>query len=127
MKELIIVYDGDCPVCRNYVRFIRLKETFGQVILIDARNRGKVVEGLIAKDINLDEGMVLLTGDQIYHGSECINMLALMSTKSGVFNKLNAFIFQSTYLSRSLYPFMRTGRNLLLKILNKKKLTKSGF
>jgi predicted DCC family thiol-disulfide oxidoreductase YuxK len=127
MAELYIVYDGDCPVCRNYVRFLRIKDAVGTVTLLDARDGGPVVERIIEQGIDLDEGMALIMGDQLYHGSDCINKLALMSTSSGVFNRLNGWLFQSAWRSRVLYPVMRAGRNLLLKILNKKSLAQSGF
>lgn len=127
MRELIIVYDGACPVCSNYVRFIRLRETVGRVVLLDARDGGTVVEGLIARGIDLDEGMVLMMDGQVYHGADCVNRLALLSTPSGLFNRLNAWIFRSAAVSRALYPIMRAGRNLLLKLLNKKNLAQSGF
>jgi predicted DCC family thiol-disulfide oxidoreductase YuxK len=37
---IVIVYDGDCPLCQAYVRRLRLKETAGSVRLMDAR-RGR--------------------------------------------------------------------------------------
>jgi predicted DCC family thiol-disulfide oxidoreductase YuxK len=127
MGALTIVYDGDCPVCRNYVRFLRIKETVGTVTLLDARDGGPLVDQLMQQGVDLDDGMALIMGSQLYHGSDCVNKLALMSTSSGAFNRLNAWLFQSTWRSRVLYPVMRAGRNLLLKMLNKKSLAKSDF
>lgn len=119
-----LVYDGDCPVCSSYVRFVRLRESVGEVRLLNARDGGEEVESLQRQGIDLDEGMALLYNGRIYHGSDCIHMMALLSTRAGWFNRINAAIFRSERASRLLYPVLRTGRNLLLRLLGKRKLTR---
>jgi hypothetical protein len=49
-------------------------------------------------------------------------MLALLSTPSGVFNRVNGRIFSHPRLARALYPVLRAGRNSLLRILNRPQL-----
>ena len=66
--------------------------------------------------------MALIIDGQIFHGSECINKIALLSTRNDWFNKVNWFIFKSKNLSKILYPFMKLGRNTTLLILGKKKI-----
>lgn len=117
-----IVYDGQCPFCSRYVQLVRLRETLGPVKLIDARGGGPEVDALLDAGIDLDEGMALKTGGRIYHGDECINMLALLSTRSGVFNRLNATVFRSRAVSRLLYPALRVGRNVALRLLRREKI-----
>lgn len=119
---LTLIYDGECPVCSSYVQFVRLRESVGTVKLINARDGGPEVERLQAAGFDLDEGMVLLYNDRIYHGSDCIHMLAMLSTNSGWFNRLNAAIFRSERASRLLYPVLRAGRNLLLRLLGRKRI-----
>ncbi len=63
-----------------------------------------------------------MMGRNIYSGGECINRLALMSTQSGLFNRLNAALFSSPKFSRIAYPFLRCGRNLALKALGRKQI-----
>ena len=55
-----IVYDGDCPFCRNYIRLTRLKQAIGPVRLIDARAGGPEVDFVQARGLDLDEGMAML-------------------------------------------------------------------
>lgn len=121
-EELVLVYDGECPVCSSYVRYVRLRESVGRVSLINARDGGPWVERVRAAGLDLDEGMVLLYGGRFYHGADCIHMLALLSTDSGVFNRINSAIFRSAGLSTVLYPVLRFGRNLLLRLLGRKPL-----
>lgn len=120
--EPTIVYDGECPFCSRYVAMIRLKAALGQVRLLDARQGGPVVEALRADGFDLDEGMALILDGRVYHGADCVNRLALLSTGSGLFNSFNAAVFRSPTLSRLLYPPMRAGRNAVLRLLGRKRL-----
>ncbi|MBR9865397.1 MAG: DUF393 domain-containing protein [Rhodobacteraceae bacterium] len=119
-QTLKIVYDGDCPFCARYVRFIRLKDTVGDVDLVDARSDDPAVGQVRATGVNLNDGMALIDGDRIYFGDECIHRLALMSTPSGLFNRINAAVFRSPTLSRLLYPVLKTGRAITLRLLGRR-------
>lgn len=121
-EQLWLVYDKDCPFCSSYVKYVRLQRSIGQLNLVDARQGGELVESIIKNGFDLNEGMVLKYQGRFYHGADCINILALMSTRSGLFNKVNAVIFRSATVSRLLYPVLRAGRNLTLKILRRKSL-----
>ena len=118
-----IVYDGECPFCSRYVRMLRLRETIGTVVLLDAREAHPVVEKLKAAKIDLDEGMALVEGDKISYGDECVHKLALMSTPLDWFNRANQWIFRSPTASRLLYPVLRAGRNATLRMLGRKKIS----
>lgn len=122
MENNYIIYDGDCPFCKNYVKMVRLRESIGSVRLINARDGGSEVINALKLGYDLDEGMVLHFEGTFFHGDECVNRLAMMSSPSGVFNRLNATIFRSRYASRLLYPFMRRGRNMVIRLLGHKKL-----
>jgi predicted DCC family thiol-disulfide oxidoreductase YuxK len=110
-----VIYDGECPFCAGYVRLIRLREAIGTVDLVNARERPDLVEELSAHGIDLDEGMVLIWNGETFHGAECIERMALLSTPSGAFNRLNRFIFSRAALAALLYPVLRAGRNFYLR------------
>jgi predicted DCC family thiol-disulfide oxidoreductase YuxK len=117
-----IVYDGDCPFCSRYVKLVRLREALGPVSIINAREGGPLVDEVVEAGLDLDEGMVLKVDGQLFHGDDCIHRLALLSTPSGVFNHVNRAIFRSPRVSRLLYPLFRSGRNLVLRLLGRKKI-----
>lgn len=117
-----LVYDGECPVCSAYVRIVRFREAAGAIELINARDGGPVVERIVQQGLDLDEGMVLIYGGAMYHGADCIHMLAMLSSNSGFINRINAAIFRSRVLSKYLYPILRFGRNTLLRILRRSPL-----
>lgn len=122
-ETVYLVYDGECPFCSTYVNYVRVQKSIGTFKLIDAREGGSIVDDIIERGFDLDEGMVLVMNGQYYHGHDCINHLALLSTSSGVFNRINAFIFRSKTVSRLLYPILRFGRNLVLRMLGRKKFS----
>ena len=121
-KGATIVYDGGCPFCTAYVRLVRLREAIGPVRLVDAREGGPIVDEIVAAGLDLDDGMVLKLDGVLYHGDECLNRLALLSTSSGAFNRFNAWMFRNPLAARLAYPVLRSGRNLALRLLGRRKL-----
>lgn len=123
-QKISIIYDGQCPFCSSYVKLLRIRENLGTVSLINARTSPEeVLLEIKAAGLDLNEGMVVKIDDRMYYGAEAIHVLASVSTKFGMFNRINGFIFRSARLSRFLYPFMRTCRNATLKILGRKKIS----
>jgi predicted DCC family thiol-disulfide oxidoreductase YuxK len=118
----VLVYDGACPVCSSYVRYVRVRRSAGELLLVNAREGGPWVERVRQANLDLDEGMVLFYGGRAYHGVDCVHMLALLSTGAGAFNRLNALLFSRPAAARIVYPVMRAGRNLLLRLLGRTKL-----
>jgi len=126
---LYVVYDGDCPFCSRYVKLLRLRDTVGAVQLVDARDpggAGAVVEYITGSGFSLDEGMALVRGERIAHGDACVHELALLSTASDFFNRFNNWVFRSSSRTKLLYPAMRAGRNLALRILGRSRFQQVG-
>jgi len=120
-----VVYDGECPFCTSFVKLVRLKQTIGPVELVNARDAHPVVERLKREGYDLDEGMALVMNGEVFHGDECIHRLALLSSPVGPFNAFNRWVFSSPARSRILYPYLRAGRNLALKLLGRRKIAES--
>jgi len=121
-SPLRIIYDGECPVCSRYVTYLRIKESVGPVTLLDARAHPDVALELTQQGLDLDEGMVAEYGGRTYHGADCVNFLALLSSDVGWFNRINGAIFRRAWLARIVYPVLRLGRNTLLRILGRSKI-----
>lgn len=113
-----LVYDGDCPFCANYVQLLKLRERWPDLELVNAReNAGHhAVERVRRAGLKIDEGMALVSDSGIAHGADSIHALARQG------GMLNAILFSGRRRSRVLYPALRTGRNLALKLLGRRKL-----
>lgn len=120
--EAWIVYDGECPFCSGYVRLVRLREAIGTVHLVDARAGGPVVDDVVGQGFDLDEGMVLVWQGAYYHGADCMHMLAMLSSPSSRLNRLGGSLLRSKSRARFLYPFLRAGRNTVLRLLGRSKI-----
>ena len=118
-----LVYDGDCPFCSAYVRLLRIRENVGPLPLINARDGGPEVEVIAESRLSLDECMVLRLSGRLYHGSDCIHPLVMLSQPAGIANRMNIWIFRSENRSKFLYPILRAGRNLVMRVLRRKKFS----
>lgn len=125
--EILLVYDRQCPACEWYSTLTRIREDVGTLRLVDARDGGEVMRRITDAGLDIDEGMVLIVGDSLYYGAEAIHRLALMSTRSGVFNRLSAFSFATERRARWLYPVLKACRNLLLKLLGRRRINNLGL
>lgn len=121
-EEILLVYDKECPACSNYCRVVRIRDSLGELKIVNARENSDVMEEITAKKLDIDQGMVLKLGGQLYYGSDALHALALISSKSGFFNRINYWIFKSQKVSALLYPILRLGRNCLLKVLGKTRI-----
>ena len=124
--EVLVVYDKQCPACDYYCNMVRIRESVGRLVLVDARDGGPVMDEITAAGLDIDQGMVVKVGRQLYYGSDAINALALMGTNRGFFNRLAYWSFRSRRLSKFLYPMLRACRNALLKILGKTRINNLG-
>jgi predicted DCC family thiol-disulfide oxidoreductase YuxK len=115
-QNTLIVYDGECVFCQNYVRFFRLRDTIGAVELIDARSDDPRVETLWRDGYDLDDGMVFLHRGRVYHGAEAVHVLSSLSSSNGLFNRINAAVFRSPRVTAIVYPVLKLGRRLTLKV-----------
>jgi predicted DCC family thiol-disulfide oxidoreductase YuxK len=118
-STLTVVYDGDCPVCTTYSCNLPLA---GPNRIVNARQGGKLVDELTTAGLDLDDGMVVIHEGRYYHGADAVHMMALHSKAEGWLARLNQLVFRSRARSRALYPTLRFGRNLLLRILGKTRI-----
>lgn len=115
---LAIYYDGECPVCARYIQMVRLSKDH-DVSLIDLRQSTDSRDMLKGEGFDVDQGMVVDFDGQKYAGPGAVNILSLLSTPSGLINRINKVILGNPTIARLTYPFLRAGRWILLFILNK--------
>jgi len=116
-----IVYDGDCPFCRAYVTMTEI--TNAGPTLVNARERPDLVRTLAQSGIDLDSGMAVYYQGRIYTGGEAMHLLALHSRPSGLVEKLASALLRRRRFALVVYPALRLGRNLLLRLRNRPPLS----
>lgn len=112
------VYDGECPLCRTAAQALRIRQAVGQLHLIDARTQADhpVMQEINARKLDIDKGTVIKFGGNFYHGGDTLIVMALLGSRSGWFNRMNAMLFRSPAFARFCYPVIRSGRNFLLRL-----------
>lgn len=110
MTPLRIVYDAECPFCASYVALLRLRERYS-VHLIDARSEPAQAQ---AYGLDLNAGMIVDLDGEIYHGARAVALLSRLSRRRGP--------LASDRVADLVYPWMRSGRALALKLLQRKPL-----
>lgn len=121
-EEIILVFDRQCPVCTYYCQLVRIRKQLGNVIIVDARKPSSIMNEITEKGWDVDDGIVLKIGTELYYGSDAIHTLALISSRSGLFNRFNYWMFKSQGLSNLSYPFFKLLRRILLKVMGISKI-----
>ncbi len=121
-EPILLVYDKQCPLCDAYCRWTRIQDSIGNLKLIDARHDCEAMAQITEEGLDIDQGMVLKLDGVLYYGADAIHTLALISSRSNIFNRVAYHTFKSKRLSQILYPFFRFGRKIVLRIMGVKKI-----
>ena len=119
-NEISIVYDDGCPVCSYYISISHIKEKFGKINFIKARDNQKILHYVNSINIDINEGMIVIFDNKLYYGSDAINILSILGKKTSFINFIIINIFRFRLVSKLLYPLLKIGRRILLFILGKK-------
>ena len=114
-----IIYDGECPFCNYYVQRLRLQTTVGKITLIDARTNPEARQEAQQLGFTLNDGMLVELNRQYFHGAAAVEILARLSSRHNGFNRLHYYLLRHPPLNTWLYPFLRSIRNLSLRLLGK--------
>jgi predicted DCC family thiol-disulfide oxidoreductase YuxK len=122
-EAVALIYDGQCPVCTAYSGAVSVDpKDAGSIDRIDARSNHPLVAAARAAGLDLDDGMVVVYQGALHHGADALHLMATLAPRKGIRNRLNRLFFGNRTISRVAYPFLRAGRNALLKILGRKKI-----
>jgi hypothetical protein len=77
-RGIYFVYDGDCPLCTSAALALRIKQDYGTLNLINAREAADHphVRELTRRGLDLDEGMAIFADGRIYHGADALGFMA---------------------------------------------------
>lgn len=117
-----LLYDGECPLCRNYVKLARIRKTV-PLKLLDARGHHAIlVAEMRSRGFDINQGMILKLNGDIHHGSDAMFVLSHLDSDNKLFQGFMKFFFLNRKRSSFVYPFCVFVRNSVLTLLNKKQI-----
>ncbi len=123
LQGLTILYDGECPICQFYISRTEIEDPGINLERINARTAPEHCKAAEDVGLDIDQGIIVTHAGQTYHGSAALNHLAILSKRSGAFNRLTRWLFANAQVSRRIYPLLRGLRNLVLRILGVKPIS----
>lgn len=112
------VYDGDCPICSHAAHALRIKQKFGALSVLNARQADPadpLIREINRRGLDIDEGMVIYCNGRFHHGKAALKFMARHGAAKGGMNLSFKALFWSDRLSALLYPWMRGARNWLIR------------
>jgi len=67
---IYLIYDGDCILCSNSAKALKIKKSVGELQTINARTNHQLVNEAIDKGYDLNEGIIVKYNNKFYHGAE---------------------------------------------------------
>jgi predicted DCC family thiol-disulfide oxidoreductase YuxK len=115
-QALWLVYDGDCPFCTAGASMYRLRQSVGELHIVNAREieGTELMAAIRAHGFDLNTGFVARFDGRLYHGKDALHLLALPGSTQGWLNRLNVALFRFRPAIDLLYPVMVGLRSLLL-------------
>lgn len=112
------VYDGECPICNYAAEALRIKEAYGALHTINARevNADPLIDEINRLGLDLDEGMVIYANGRFFHGKDALKFIANYGDNKNFFMMVFQGLFWSDAISSLIYPWLRGARNWLLKL-----------
>ena len=114
-NSFTFIYDGECPFCNHFAELLEIKSQLEDITILDGRKNLELIKDLLVKGYDLDKGAILLKGDEIYHGSNAINVICkeIISPSDNLL-KLLSLIFKSQQRTNVIFPFLVRARRLAL-------------
>ena len=123
-NALWLVYDGDCPFCTAGAKMYRLRQSVGELHIVNAREiaGSDLMTAIEAHGFDLNTGIVARFEGRLYHGKDALHLLALLGSDIGWLNRLNVILFRHKAMLTLLYPVMVAMRNLMLRLRGKTRI-----
>ena len=119
---LWLVYDGDCPFCTAGAKMYRLRQSAGDLHIVNAREvtGTDLMRAIDARGFDLNTGIVARFEGRLYHGKDALHLLGMLGGDRGWLNRLNVALFRNRTTVTMVYPALVGLRNLMLWLRGKK-------
>jgi predicted DCC family thiol-disulfide oxidoreductase YuxK len=113
---LYLIYDDECPLCRNSAHALNIKHAVGNLVLINAREAHPLIDATYERGFDLDQGIVVIYHQQYYFGADAVHFLAMLNSPIGFVNKIAATLFSNRLTATILYPIIKSIRRFFLAL-----------
>ena len=119
-KEILFIYDGECPFCNHFAQLLELKGALPSLRIIDGRKNLEQLTQLYKQGYDLNKGAILINNGIIKHGADAINWICSeLKEPNDSLLEILRIIFTSNKRSKILFPFLLWGRRIVLTIKGK--------
>ena len=113
--DYTFIYDGECPFCNHFAELLEIKSKITNIKILDGRKNLTLINSLLDKGYDLDNGAILLRDEEIFHGAEAINTICKqINNPSSSLLLLLSRIFKSTKRTKVLFPLLVRARRFVL-------------
>jgi len=117
-QKLTVYYDKQCPFCKKYAAFLRLKEHY-DLELRDAREYLSEIHAL-CKDININDGIIVSTEGKCLQGIDALSYLDTAIKKGGVLSRIHGIWNVQKPFRGLLYSTIKVFRKIVLFVMGRK-------
>ena len=109
------IYDGECPFCNHFAELLEIKSEITNIKILDGRKNLTLIESLLEKGYDIDNGAILLKDDDIFHGADAINTICQqISNPSSSLLLLLSRVFKSNKRTKVIFPLLIRARRFAL-------------
>ena len=117
-----VLYDGECPVCGAYIALAQLRMLRPDLQVLDARHEPALVAALRAEGFDVNDSILVRLGPQVYSGGAATRLISQLGSANPIVRRAALYAIGGAPWSYALYPWLRAGRNGLLRILGRGKI-----
>lgn len=121
-EGLVVVYDGQCPFCSAFSKYVAPRDRFGTVRQLDARGTPALVAAMRAAGHDLHRDFAVLCKGELYFGHDGARALCRLDLGSGLRARLLRLAFGREGRGARLYRALNIGRRGVLKLLGRARL-----
>ncbi len=114
-EKLVFIYDGECPFCKHFAELIELQSGLSSISILNGRENISLIRELLKKGFDLNNGAILLNGEEILHGPIAINFIcSRINNPSSALLKILVTTFSSNKRTNLIFPFLLIARRISL-------------
>ncbi len=103
--NIIIVYDGDCMMCRQFRAFVELEKKT-TLTRYDMHISSEIVDIYRSRGYDIDQGMIIDIDGVIYHGAMALTILETLVAVPYWWQRVLLSGVRSPWIAKMIYPVL---------------------